>query len=577
MGLGQYVFPRFAVHIGSGQAVPIERLRARCLWYPAVSLDGRMVSGHVLYISQALHEAMEFSLGLPALEGWNASAEVEGSEEGIAYRLAAPIRASSHASVAQLMRAFVEHTKQALPASKRQLLATLPSLPTGEVLAHLEEILQQHGLHVLVPLQIGNLYQLFTDATEALMPVSPLNLRRTPRLCFVLLSTDSLKNEKRDSPWLRQAAELMALPVNVVRTGEVTRFIDELPALRSVLSDEQLVGEILWTLHELTGGWPDLCDRFYDMLGQLSDVAALRQRLAELAMLLWAAERDPDKSIELLELAFAGRSDLRDLANLPVLNQTSARPGAGLTSTIPGIPSSPGVPGVYEGLWTLLQRPVPFTWEEHGRGYLDGLISWGRTLAVPRSRAIELALRRRLDALAGVGAQAAKLAPMTTAQVTSVSSPGLRSDPGKLLLDSATSGENPGALSVRWLHVSDFHFSAAHQAQGGSIVLESLLNTLVDLRRHGRGVDCVFVTGDIAQSGSEAEYRLAEEYLGRMCEVLGLPRSAVFMVPGNHDVARSRGFGLQRTLQNHDEVDSVLPAFGGALAPQEARGVRELL
>ena len=552
MGLGQYVFPRFAVHIASGQAVPIERLRARCLWYPAVSLDARMVSGHVLYISQALHEAMEVALGSPALEGWTASAEVEGSEEGIAYRLAVPIRASSYASVERLIRAIVEHTRQALPARKQKLLGTMASLPTSEVLARLEEILGQNGVHVLVPLQIGNLYQLFTDATEALMPVSPLNLRRSPRLCFVLLSTDSLKNEKRDSPWLRQAAELMALPLNVMRTGEVTRFLDELPALRSVLGDEQLVGEILWTLHELTGGWPDLCDRFYAMLNKLPDVAALRQRLGQLATLLWAAERDLDKSTELLELAFPGHVELRDLANLPSPNAAPPPPrptGERLTSTIPGIPSSPGVPGVYEGLWTLLQRPVPFTWEEHGRGYLDGLISWERSLAVPRSRAIELALRRRLDALAGVE----KSQPaIKVAGAGHISSPHL--EPHKLQLDSATVGQHPGAMTVRWLHVSDFHFSDKHQAQGAGIVLESLLNTLAELHRHGRGVDCIFVTGDIAQSGSEAEYRLAEDYLGRLCETLSLPRSAVFMVPGNHDVARSRGFGLQRTLSSHDEA-----------------------
>ena len=57
MCLGQYVYPRYAVHIASGQAVPIERLRARCLWYPAVGLDGRMVSGHVLYVSPSLDVA----------------------------------------------------------------------------------------------------------------------------------------------------------------------------------------------------------------------------------------------------------------------------------------------------------------------------------------------------------------------------------------------------------------------------------------------------------------------------------------------------------------------------------------
>ena len=94
----------------------------------------------------------------------------------------------------------------------------------------LEEYLAQNKLHVLVPLYIGNLYQLFTDATEALLPVSPFSLRRTPRLCFVLLSTDSL-TDKRTSPWLRQASELMALPVSIVFTPQVAEFLDALPPL----------------------------------------------------------------------------------------------------------------------------------------------------------------------------------------------------------------------------------------------------------------------------------------------------------------------------------------------------------
>lgn len=561
MGLGQYVFPRFAVHIAGGHAVPIDRLRARCLWYPAVSLDGRMVSGHVVYISQALHEAMEVALGLHSAWDWDAEGNVESPEEGINYRLATPIRAGSHASIPQLIRAVVEHTKQALPPGKRRLLTPLNNAPPDEVLVRLESILQESGLHLLVPLHIGNLYQLFTDATEALMPVSPLNLKRTPRLCFVLLSTDSLKNEKRDSPWLRQAAELMALPVNVVRTPNVTQFIEELPPLRAVLDDEQLTAELMWTLHELTGGWPDLCDRFFEMLRLLPDVPALRERLWQLATLLRAAERELAASTELLDVAFAGKSSLPDLANIPVQSSAGANAArSNLTSTIPGIPSSPGVPGVYEGLWTLIQRPVAFTWEEHGRGYLDGLISWERALAVPRSRAIDLALRRRIEALVGVTSGTTTSTSTSTSTTTSgqVSS-GSRTAPDQhgdheLGHDSATVGDKPGAFTLRWLHVSDFHFSDKHTAQGAGIVLESLLNTLADIRKRGRSVDCIFVTGDIAQSGSDAEYRLAEDYLGRLCETTGVPRSLVFMVPGNHDVSRPRGFGLQRTLSTYDEA-----------------------
>lgn len=544
MGLGQYVFPRVAVHIASGRTVPVERLRAHCLWYPAVSLDGREVSGHVLYFSQALEESLEVVLGLHSSWDWNPAAEVEQGEDDITFRLAAPVRASLHASVPQLLKAIIDRVAQTMPQSKRRQVAAFDKLPTDKILTSCEEFLAQNKLHVLVPLFIGNLYQLFTDATEALLPVSPFSLRRTPRLCFVLLSTDSL-TDKRSSPWLRQAGELMALPVNVVFTPQVAEFLDALPQLKMVRADSQLLSELLWTLHELTGGWPDLCDRFFEMLAQLPDLEALRRRLWELAQLLRAAERDLEASQRLLDQSFAGRSDLPDLM-LPGQSSPALMPLS--PSLLTGLGSSPMLPGGYEGLWSLLGQPVPFTWEEHGRAYLDGLVSWERKLAVPRSRAIELFLRRRLELLSSVQrsiGQPANQPNHTADQHPKIESP---------RVDSATVGAHPGLHTVRWLHVSDFHFSEKHQTQGAGIVLESLLNTLDDMRRGGRGLDCIFVTGDIAQSGSDSEYRLAEEYLLRLCEHSGVATQNVIMVPGNHDVARQRGFGLQRTLTQHDEA-----------------------
>ena len=539
MGLGQYVYPRFAVHIASGQVVPIDRLRARCLWYPAVGLDGRMVSGHVLYISQALNEALELALGMHSPYDWNAEGEAEGGEEGVSHRLAPPIRASAHASVPQLIRAIVEYTKQALPPGRRKALSFLSGLPPADTLLRLEDLLRNSGLHVLVPLFIGNQYQLFTDATEALMPVSPLNLRRTPRLCFALLSTDSLKNERRDSPWLRQAAELMALPVQVVYTPEVTRFIDELPALRPALSDSQLIAELLKTLDELTGGWPDLCDRFYEMLHGLADVAALRQRLRELATLLRSARLAttgivdpgrPDALGALIDLAFPGRTTLPDAALIST--------GSGLRAST----SNPGLSNTRDTLLSLLQTPAAFTWEEHGRGYLEGLIGWDRGMAVPRSHALELLLRRTVDSLP-VG---------RSSDMHAAISPTL--NPPHSQSQSFTIPQLVSPRSVRWLHLSDFHFSEKAQVQGAGIVLESLLNTLVDMQRHGRAVDLVFLTGDIAFSGSTAEYALAESFLGRLCSTLSLPRSSVLMVPGNHDADRRRGSQLMRTLSSHDDA-----------------------
>lgn len=536
LGLGQYVFPRMAVHIASGRTVPVERLRAHCLWYPAVSLDGREVSGHVLYFSKELEEALGVVLGLHGTWDWNPTAEVENGEDDITFRLAAPVRASQLLTVEKLILAIVEHTGRTLPAKHRRQLAAIAALPIDRVLLALEEFLAQNKLHVLQPLYIGNAYQLFTDATEALLPVSPFSLRRTPRLCFVLLSTDSL-TDKRTSPWLRQAGELMALPVNVVFTPQVAEFLDALPSLRLSRSDPQLLSELLWTLHELTGGWPDLCDRFFEMLAQLPDLEALRRKLWDLAQLLRAAERELGASEKLLDEAFAGRVDLPDLM-MPAQSSPAIVP---LSASAMSAFSSPLLSGGYEGLWSLLGKPVPFTWEEHGRAYLDGLVSWERKLAVPRSRAIELCLRRRVEAFGGQNRT-----PQQTAPVVQLVEPA-RHDP-------ATVGPHPGPTTLRWLHVSDFHFSETNQVQGAGIVLESLLNTIGDMRRGGRGLDCIFVTGDIANRGTDSEYRLAEEFLLRLCEVSGVPTQNVIMVPGNHDVLRARGVGLQRTLTSHDEA-----------------------
>lgn len=53
--------------------------------------------------------------------------------------------------------------------------------------------------------------------------------------------------------------------------------------------------------------------------------------------------------------------------------------------------------------------------------------------------------------------------------------------------------------------------------------------------------DLLFVTGDIAFSGKEAEYLLAEEFLTELTSRLSLSKDQVFLVPGNHDIDRDLG------------------------------------
>lgn len=522
MGLGQYVSPRFAVHITSaaaGHEIPIDRLRASCLWYPGralSSVDGQQVSGYVLYVSPPLLEALETALEI-ALEVEDPEVDVEGGEPGVSHRLTASIAASKFATVRQLLAAILKRVQQALPVTKRKLLADLvPEDP--ELLRKIEDTLQTHGLHVLVPLQVGRSYQLITDATEALLPVSPNELRRNPRLCFVLLSTDVLE-DRRESPWLRQVAQIMALPVCAPRAPrDVLRFVLDMPVLQAVYKDEQLCWELAQALHDITGGWPDLCDRFHARLLRLKDIEELRDLLRDLSRLLRLCEHDPVRhGEELMALAFGG-------PDLPDLPPVRPRSGGDSSLGIGGI----GGGAVHDALVALLAQPGPFTWQDHGRAYLDGVIGWDRGMAVPRSQLVGLCLRGRLSRL-GLGAPRAG---QGQAQAPS---------------DAADPLQPPGPRTVRWLHVSDFHFTARAGAER-DMVLDALIDTVTDLHRHGRRADLIFITGDIAQSGAAEEYLRAETYLRRLCEAAHVDPIAVHLVPGNHDVYRPNGEGLARTL-----------------------------
>lgn len=85
---------------------------------------------------------------------------------------------------------------------------------------------------------------------------------------------------------------------------------------------------------------------------------------------------------------------------------------------------------------------------------------------------------------------------------------------------------------------------------------------LTDIRsRYGGGdrPDLVFLTGDIAFSGKEEEYRFAEDFVGRLCSAIDLPIERLCIVPGNHDIDLSREedavAGARHTLMSPTEVD----------------------
>jgi 3',5'-cyclic AMP phosphodiesterase CpdA len=113
--------------------------------------------------------------------------------------------------------------------------------------------------------------------------------------------------------------------------------------------------------------------------------------------------------------------------------------------------------------------------------------------------------------------------------------------------------------TLTWLHLSDLHFRATH-AYDENIVLQALLRDVTDrIQQDGLRPDFVAVSGDIAFSGQPAEYELARRFFDDLLATTGLGKDRLFLVPGNHDVDRSR-------------ISPGARAIGDSLADRETAG-----
>ncbi|MCP4662860.1 MAG: metallophosphoesterase, partial [bacterium] len=106
---------------------------------------------------------------------------------------------------------------------------------------------------------------------------------------------------------------------------------------------------------------------------------------------------------------------------------------------------------------------------------------------------------------------------------------------------------------LTWLHLSDLHFGHGPTEHGWNqvLVLDTLKTTVKEARSKGEWppIDLILVTGDVAFSGggrpgqagqANDEYQRAADWLNQVAAGAGLGPEAVFVVPGNHDVDRSR-------------------------------------
>lgn len=114
---------------------------------------------------------------------------------------------------------------------------------------------------------------------------------------------------------------------------------------------------------------------------------------------------------------------------------------------------------------------------------------------------------------------------------------------------------------LRILHMSDLHILGAREKEPWRrrrVLGDAWKKNLDDLLEEG-AVDLVAFTGDLAFSGRADEYEGVTEFALTTLEHLKLGRDRLFVVPGNHDVDRSRSVsawaGLRSLLRPEDALE----------------------
>lgn len=99
-------------------------------------------------------------------------------------------------------------------------------------------------------------------------------------------------------------------------------------------------------------------------------------------------------------------------------------------------------------------------------------------------------------------------------------------------------------LKSVFVHLSDIHFGQEKDGGTDAANADAKMRLIEDARvqigKLGCAANGVIVTGDIAFSGQEHQYAMAAHWLAELTDAIGCDRTDVQLVPGNHDVDRSK-------------------------------------
>jgi hypothetical protein len=106
-----------------------------------------------------------------------------------------------------------------------------------------------------------------------------------------------------------------------------------------------------------------------------------------------------------------------------------------------------------------------------------------------------------------------------------------------------------------FVHISDIHFG--QEKRSGEVVVNNdvkerlIVDAQRELNKLGKyPADGMLVTGDVAYAGKFEQYKEAGAWLDKLALAIGCPKTAIHLVPGNHDIDRRKiGSGLELMLR----------------------------
>jgi len=108
------------------------------------------------------------------------------------------------------------------------------------------------------------------------------------------------------------------------------------------------------------------------------------------------------------------------------------------------------------------------------------------------------------------------------------------------------------------IHISDFHFCKKNDYET-EIIIENLIKDVSNLReKYALNPNMLILSGDIAHSGKEEDYKIALKHINNLIKELGIPIKKVFIVPGNHDVNRDDLRLSKLDISNEAKVNEFL-------------------